>query len=99
MSFSEHIYRDARLRILQALAEQTDRRLSDRALVYPLEAWGLPRSREFIRTQIRKLAEIGGVTIVTDSEAVLVPQITVAGLDHVGRRSILDGVLRPDPGE
>jgi len=99
MSFAEHLDKDARLRILQALARQNDGRLGDTMLVPELDSWGHRRSREWVRTQLRALAELGAVTIVVDSAAVIVAELTRAGQNHVNRRGVIEGVLRPEPGE
>lgn len=99
MSFASILQEDARLRILQALAQQTDHRLSDIMLGHALDAWGIRRSRDYVRTQLRGLAEVGAVVIREDSDAVMVAEITPLGRDHVLRRGIIDGVKRPEPGD
>ena len=99
MSFAEHMRDDARLRILQTLKGQTDGRLGDAMLEHALDAFGHRRSREWIRTQLRALAELGAVVIVTDTPAVIVGEITRAGVDHVTRRGVIEGVKRPEAGE
>lgn len=99
MSFSDLVTKDARLRILQALQRQTDHRLGDTMLVPELDSWGHRRTREWIRTQLRALAELGAVDIVNDSPAVMVAELTRAGQDHVLRRGVIEGILKPPPGE
>lgn len=99
MNYTAAVQEDARLRILQALAEQVDHRLSDLMLVNVLDGWGYRRSREFVRTHVRKLQELGAVQLLRDTPELLIPELTVAGLDHVQRRSVIDGVKRPEPGE
>ena len=99
MSFEKSLREDARLRILQALAKQTDSRLSDLMLVHALDAWGHRRSRDYVRTQLRALAELQAVRIMEDTPAVMVAELMPAGIDHVLRRGIVEGVLRPEPGE
>lgn len=98
-SFERALRLDARLRILQGLAERTDHRLSDLMLGHVLDAWGHRRSRDFVRTELRALAEIGAVRLVTDTEPLVVAELTTTGEDHVRRRIVLEGVKRPDPGE
>lgn len=98
MSFAEHLALNARLIILRELAQQPDGRLNDSLLTRVLEQFGHNRSREWVRTQILKLAELGAVTITT-AGSVLVASITRAGLDHVERRSVIEGIERPSPGE
>lgn len=96
MSYDEHLTEDARLVILKELAVQADGRLNETALAKVLDAYGYRRSREWVKTQLGKLAEIGGVSLVPIG-SVLVASITRAGLDHVERRSFLAGVARPSP--
>ncbi len=99
MSFTAHLDKDARLRILQALAKQTDGRLSDRMLVEELDNWGHRRALDPVRTQMRALVALGAVALVVDTDAVMVAELTRAGQDHVTRRVFVDGVRRPEPGE
>lgn len=98
VSFEEHSARDARLIILRGLSEQPDGRMNETLLTALLETFGHRRSRDYVRTQIRKLHELGAVTIV-EAGSVLIPSITRAGLDHVERRSYIEGILRPSPAE
>lgn len=97
MNYEEHLTQDARLVILKELAIQPDGRLNEVILERVLDAFGHRRSREWIRTQLRKLEELGGVRI-DEVGTVLVAAISRAGMDHVERRSFLDGVARPSPG-
>ena len=96
MGYEEHLAEDARLVILRELAAQTDGRLNETILTTVLDTFGHRRSREWNRTQISKLQELGAVTIVKAGN-VLVATITRAGLDHVERRSLIEGVARPSP--
>ena len=92
--FNEFLTADARLVILKELALQMDGRLSDKHMEKVLDAFAHRRSREWIRTQFRKLEELGAVQ-VSEMGTVLVATITRAGLEHVERRSIIEGVARP----
>ncbi|MED5550050.1 MAG: hypothetical protein VX529_11895 [Pseudomonadota bacterium] len=94
MAFEDHLIEDARLVILKELAGQNDHRLSETMLAHVLEIFGHKRSREWVRTQLRKLEELGAVRI-TEVGSVLVADLTRQGLDHVERRSFLEGVRRP----
>lgn len=96
MSFEEHLAEDARLVILRGLADETDGRLNEIALTRLLDTFGHRRSREWVRTQISKLRELGAVS-VDEAGTVLIATITRAGTDHVERRSVIDGVARPSP--
>jgi hypothetical protein len=97
MSYDQFMTEDARLVILKELARQPDGRLNEALLEKVLDVFGHRRSREWIRTQLNKLAELGAV-VVLQAGTVLVASITRAGLDHVERRSVIEGVARPSPG-
>lgn len=97
MSYEDFLTTDARLVILKELAGQPDGRLNEVLLEKVLDVFGHRRSREWIRTQLRKLEELGAVRI-NEAGTVLVASITRAGVDHVERRSFLDGVAKPSPG-
>ncbi|TCT35387.1 VpaChn25_0724 family phage protein [Martelella mediterranea] len=96
VSFPEYSARDARLIILRGLAEETDGTMNETLLTVLLRSFGHNRSRDYVRTQIRKLDELGAVT-VTEAGTVMIASITRAGLDHVERRSIVEGIARPSP--
>lgn len=96
MSYAEHLEADARLVILRELAQQPAGSLNENILTKVLDAFGYHRSRDWTRTQLRKLEEIGGVALAT-AGSVMIASITRAGLDHVERRSMLEGVARPSP--
>lgn len=95
-ALSEHINEDARLVVLKELARQPDGRLNENLIQKVLDAASYTRSREWVRTQLAKLEEIGAVKTAAFG-TVLVASITRAGMDHVERRSILAGVARPSP--
>lgn len=96
-NYENFIAQDARLVILKELAAMNDGRLNEVILTAVLDSFGYSRSREWVRTQMRKLEEIGAVQNV-EKGSVLIAAITQAGLDHVSRRSFLDGVNKPSPG-
>lgn len=100
MNYEEHLTQDARLVILKELAEQAKRgdgRLNEVLLEKVLDVFGHRRSRDWIRNQLRKLEELGGVHL-SEAGSVLVATLTRAGLDHVERRSFIEGVARPSLG-
>jgi hypothetical protein len=96
ISFEEHSARDARLVILRGLAQQLDGRLNEVMLTALLETFGHTRSRDWVRTQLNKMRELGAIA-TTEAGTVLVASITRAGVDHVERRSVIDGINRPSP--
>ncbi len=91
---AEAIAREARLRILQVLSEQTDGSLSDLLLKRTLDYYGYRRDRDWIRTQMHKLEALGAITI-SAVEDVLFATLAPAGRDHLEQRSVIEGVLRP----
>ncbi|TIW27750.1 MAG: hypothetical protein E5V63_08130 [Mesorhizobium sp.] len=95
-NFDEYLTADARLAMLRELNQQIDGRLNEVLLTKALDTFGHNRSREWVRTQLRKLAELGAVK-VTEAGSILVAAITRTGIDHVERRSIIEGVARPSP--
>ena len=94
--YGEFYEADARLVILKELAKQTDGRLNEAILTRVLDTFGFHRSREWVRTQLRKLEDVRAITLM-EAGTVLVAMITRAGVDHVERRSVLEGVARPSP--
>ena len=97
MDFEEHSTRDARLVILRALGEQTDGRLNETLLSMTVETYGHRRSRDWVRTQMRALEELGAIRIIKAGEEFLIGELTRLGQDHVDRRAIVEGVARPSP--
>lgn len=90
----DQIAEDGRLIILRELAAQTDGRSNDSVLSRVLDAYGVRRSRDWIRTQLRQLAELDAVS-VAEVGNVMVASLRRAGRDHVERRGIIEGVSRP----
>lgn len=97
MNYEEHMTHDARLVMLKELARQADGRMNEVILERVLDVFGHRRSRDWIRTQLRKLEELGAVRL-DEVGTVMVATLTRAGLDHVERRSFIEGVARPSPG-
>lgn len=93
---SKKIDEDARLSILQALSVSPANEMNESVLDDYLQECGHKRAREWVRQQMRYLADIGGI-VIDDDGPLLVATITRAGLDHVGRKSFLEGVLKPKP--
>lgn len=92
--YNEDMAEEGRLVILKELAIQTDGRLNEVSLTRVLDSFAFRRSREWTRTQMRKLAEVGAVRL-SEAGTVLIAQITTLGRNHVERREIVDGILRP----
>ncbi len=88
--------RDARLIMLRELYSQPDGRLNETILSQVLDMFGHKRSREWVRSQLLKMQDIGAVS-TKQVGSVFVAAITRAGIDHVERRSFLDGIDIPSP--
>lgn len=93
-SFDAHMTADARLVILKELSKQTDNRLNETLLTAVLDHFGHRRSRDWVRTQLRLLADIGAISIV-EAGSVMIAELKRSGQDHVDRRVILEGIARP----
>lgn len=97
MSTMDRIIRaEARLVILKALDEQSDRRLSSSLLVETLRTFGITKSRDWVHDEMRWLADIGAIT-VQDAGTVRIGELTAKGADHVARTIVIEGVKRPSP--
>lgn len=96
-NFDAYLTEDARLVILKALAKETNATLNEAILTKVLDTFGHNRSREWVRTQILKLNELGAVR-VTEAGTVVIATLTQAGLDHVQRRTTIAGIALPSLG-
>lgn len=94
MSYLDVIVMDARLCILKELSKQIDGRLNEVALMHVLDVFGIRRSRDWVRTQLRALDELGGVNL-TEVGTVMIASLTKLGRAHVDRRGVIEGVARP----
>lgn len=90
----DRIAADARLIILRELARQSDGRLNDLVLDRVLEAFGVRRPRDWLRTQLRRLSDLDAVRIEQIGD-IYVATLRQAGRDHVDRRALIEGVSRP----
>ena len=95
--FARKVDEEARLIVLRALAVMPSGILTDNVINDELERFGHRRSRDWLHTQIDKLADIGAVEVRQEG-SVRVVAILAAGLDHVDRRAFLTGVRRPSIG-
>lgn len=97
MSFDQYLVEDARLVILRELKAQLDGRLNDTLITRALEIYGHRRSREWVRTQLLVLKDVGALAL-TEAGTVMVAELLRPGIDHVERRAQLAGVAVPSPG-
>lgn len=94
MNYTDLLIADARLCILRELSDQVDGRLNEVGLMRVLDAFGIKRSRDWVRTQLRALDELGAVNL-TEIGTVMVAALTKLGRAHVERRQVIEGVARP----
>lgn len=94
MSYADLIAAQARLHILKELHRQTDGRLNDMLVRGALDIVGIQRSRDFVRTQLRKLEELGAIELTVAGE-MLIAHLAPAGRDHIAERSVIEGIARP----
>lgn len=86
-----------RLVILQALAREFNGHLREDLIQKAVDIYLLSRSIEWVRTQLRKLEELGAIDI-TEDNGKLIAGITRTGRDHVERRSPVAGIAWPEDG-
>lgn len=96
-SYHEVVAADCRLIILRALNEEDDNRLNENLISHVLETFGHSKSRDYVRQQMCKLAELGAVQL-TEIGTVTVATLLRGGLDHIERRAFLEGVRKPSVG-
>lgn len=94
--FEEFDAEQARLCMLKELGRQIDRRSNEAVLERVLDSFGYKRSREWIRTQLLKMKEVGAIRI-TEVGSLMIAELTRAGLDHLDCRSVIEGIARPSP--
>ncbi len=95
-SFSEYATKDLRLVLLRCLASQTAYVGNDAVLQHEIEVFGLKRSRDVIRAELRWLAEIKAITL-KDAGAVFVATLTRRGHEHVQGLTEIEGINKPSP--
>lgn len=95
MSFDVKTTQDALLYILMELAKEVDGHLNEITLRRRLEGYyGINRTREWVQTQLHKLAALEAVAITGGGE-IMIAHLERAGRDHLESRAIIAGVTRP----
>ncbi|WP_316191272.1 MULTISPECIES: hypothetical protein [unclassified Bradyrhizobium] len=92
------IREDARLIILRELHTQADYRLNDSLLQQTLEAFGISKTRDWVREELNYLTDVGAIS-KTGIGSVVVATLLPKGVEHVERRLLIEGVKRPSPPE
>lgn len=93
---SDVLAAEARLIILKELVVQPGYSLNEALLQAVLEQFGIVRSRDWLREQMRALHEIDAVSI-REAGSTQIAVLTAKGRDHVECRIVLNGVKRPGP--
>ena len=94
-NYNTFLAEKGRLVILQALAREFNGHLREDLLQKVVDVCLLSRSIEWVRTQMRKLEEVGAVDI-TEDNGKLIAGLTRIGRDHVERRSPIEGIAWPE---
>lgn len=95
MSFDVKTTQDALLYILMELAKEVDGHLNEITLRRRLEGYyGINRTREWVQTQMHKLAGLEAITITGGGE-IMIAHLERSGRDHLASRAIVAGVTRP----
>ncbi|WP_048648962.1 hypothetical protein [Nitratireductor soli] len=93
--YKDYVTEKGRLVILQVIGREFNGHLREDLIQKALDAYFLSRSIEWVRTQLRKLEELGAVQL-TDDAGKMIAGITRTGRDHVDRRAPIDGVAWPE---
>ena len=88
----------ARLIMLRELHQQSNYASNDSMLQQVLESFGIAKSRDWIRSEIDWLADMGAVTKAVVGSAWIIT-LAPKGFEHVERRLLIEGVKRPSPPE
>ncbi len=94
--FSKYAVMDLRLVLLRCLKDQPAYSANDSILQHEAQRFGLNRSRDVIKNELRWLADMGAVKL-QDLGAVLVAKLTQRGQDHVEGLTQIEGVNKPSP--
>lgn len=94
MSYDAKVNEDGRLIILKELVRQVDGRMNEVSLMRVLDAFAIRRSREWVRTQLLKLAELGAIE-TSEAGTVMIAHVTKLGRNHVAEREVVVGITRP----
>ena len=92
------IREDARLIVLKALAERADETLNSSHIDQVLREFAVREDRAWIHEELRWLARMDAVEIVSEAGSVLVVRLTDKGARHVRREIAIEGIKRPGRG-
>lgn len=95
---SDIIREHARLIILRSLYDETNYSSNDSALRDQLEMFGINKSRDWVKNELAYLEEMGAIKRIVQGTTVIV-HLQPAGVEHVERRQLIQGVKRMSPPE
>jgi hypothetical protein len=94
-NFYDYTMGHARLTVLRTLTEAIGYATNDSVLYQVMQSFGLPLTRDQLRTQLGWLEEQGLVTLTRPTEGVLVARLRERGADVAEGRAHVEGVQRP----
>jgi hypothetical protein len=94
--FHQYATRDLRLVLLRCLDAQQAFTGNDSILQHEAKSFGLERSRDVIRNELRWLAEVQAVKL-QDVGPVLIATLTRRGHEHVHGLTQIEGINQPSP--
>lgn len=97
-NYNDFIEKKGRLVILQSIGREFNGHLREELVQKALDVQLISRSIEWVRTQMRKLEELGAVEI-TEDKGKLIAGLTRTGRDHIDQRSPIEGVAWPEDGD
>ena len=97
-SYFDYMVGHARLAILRALTEVPAHSINDSVLAMEMDRFGLPVTRDQLRTQLGWLEEQGLVRLARPTAELTVVTLRERGGDVALGRAHVEGVQRPSPG-
>jgi len=96
MDLGTEIAADARLLILQELADQVDGRLYDKHLQRVLAVNMIRRTMDWVRTELGAMKELGAIKIHKPADGeVWIAELLPFGQEHLDRFRVIEGISRP----
>lgn len=92
--FAEDKIAERRLRILQAIAQDEDERMSQTRIKAQLDAWAWKDPIEVIRQEMRYLGKVGAIRLVEAGDE-LVAVFRDLARQHLAHENIIEGVMVP----
>lgn len=97
LDYLDFVIGHARLAVLRALVEAPTSTANDSLLMAEMDRFGLPVTRDQLRTQLGWLEEQGLVRLSRPTDGLIVVALRERGADVALGRARVDGVQRPSP--